>query len=354
MRNQTARILLCAVAFLFVGNTIGAQSLLDLPRDSQEARVVQRIGLTYVTISYHRPLVKGRQIWGGLVPYGQVWRAGANENTTIEFTDPVSLEGQPLARGRYGLHMIPGEHSWTVILSKNSTSWGSYTYDGMEDALRVTVQPRPAEFEEALTYTFDDPKEDSAVATLRWEKLAVSFQIKVNVRDLVAESLKNQVRAWSRWNYEGWDEAARYLLENGGDLNEALRFEEGSINAEERGENLLAKALILEKLGRKEEAKAVRERAGAVGTLLQNHNFARYLQNAGNQEAALEIFQMNVRLHPNDWIAHNDAARLACARGDFDAAVREIRLAIAGAPEASKRGQQALLKRLEAKEDINK
>ena len=130
MRNQMARTLLWAVAFLFVANTIEAQSLLDLPRDSQEARVVQRIGLTYVTISYHRPLVKGRQIWGRLVPYGQVWRAGANENTTIEFTDPVSLEGQPVARGRYGLHMIPGERSWTVILSKNSTSWGSYTYDG--------------------------------------------------------------------------------------------------------------------------------------------------------------------------------------------------------------------------------
>src|SRR5215472_6099898 len=114
-----------------------AQSLvMSLPRPSQRAVVSQRIGLTDVTITYHRPLVGGRKIWGDLVPEGKVWRAGANENTTIEFTDAVMVEGQALAKGVYGLHMIPEPESWTVIFSKNSTSWGSFTYDQAEDALR--------------------------------------------------------------------------------------------------------------------------------------------------------------------------------------------------------------------------
>lgn len=116
-----------------------AQSVLDLPRPSQYAQVTQRIGLTDITISYSRPLVKGRKVFGGIVPYGQIWRAGANENTIIEFSDPVSIEGQPVAKGTYGLHMIPGETEWTVILSKTSSSWGSFTYDQKEDALRVKV-----------------------------------------------------------------------------------------------------------------------------------------------------------------------------------------------------------------------
>ncbi|HEY2169440.1 MAG TPA: DUF2911 domain-containing protein [Candidatus Angelobacter sp.] len=119
--------------------------MLDLPRDSQHAKIIQRVGITDITINYHRPLVKGRKVWGGLVPYGQVWRAGANENTTIEFTDPVTVEGKQLARGIYGLHMLPTENEWTVIFSKAATAWGSFTYNQLEDALRVTVKSQTAE-----------------------------------------------------------------------------------------------------------------------------------------------------------------------------------------------------------------
>src|SRR5271165_4290797 len=124
---------------------------LDLPLQSQHAIVTQRLGVTDITINYHRPLANGRKIWGGLVPYGQVWRAGANENTTITFRDPVTVEGQPLDRGTYGLHMIPGENEWTVIFSKMADAWGSFTYDEKEDALRVTVKPQATEQRDALT-----------------------------------------------------------------------------------------------------------------------------------------------------------------------------------------------------------
>ena len=133
--------------------TVFGQNDLNLPDVSQAAMIRQRIALTDITITYHRPLTNGRKIWGGLVPFGQVWRAGANENTTIEVTDPVTVEGQALPKGIYGLHMIPTPDSWTVIFSKTYTGWGSYSYKQEEDALRVNVKPRPlTENEEALDY----------------------------------------------------------------------------------------------------------------------------------------------------------------------------------------------------------
>src|SRR5690349_13005923 len=117
------RVVAAAFGVWFVASLCQAQSaLLNIPRQSQHAVITQRIGITDITINYHRPLVNGRKVWGGLVPYGEVWRAGANENTTIAFSDPVTVEGKSLPKGTYGLHMIPNEKEWTVIFSKNSTS----------------------------------------------------------------------------------------------------------------------------------------------------------------------------------------------------------------------------------------
>src|SRR5512140_3455997 len=126
LRENRVTLCACVGAWLAAGSVpVAAQSLvLSMPRPSQRAVVSQRIGLTDVTITYHRPLAGGRKIWDGIVPYGKVWRAGANENTTIEFSDPVSVEGQPLAKGVYGLHMIPNPDSSAVIFSKTNTGWG--------------------------------------------------------------------------------------------------------------------------------------------------------------------------------------------------------------------------------------
>src|ERR1700746_1929016 len=143
MKKLTLKAFALCLAILALGETVSAQNDLNLPDVSQAAEVKQRIALTDITLNYHRPLVNGRKIWGGLVPYGKVWRAGANENTTIEFSDPVSVEWQPLAKGVYGLHMIPNPDSWTLIFSKTNTAWGSYSYDQKEEALRVDVTPRP-------------------------------------------------------------------------------------------------------------------------------------------------------------------------------------------------------------------
>src|SRR5216110_1459909 len=172
------------IAILGLTGAAFAQNDLNLPDVSQAAEVKQRIALTDIKVTYHRPLVKGRKIWGALVPYGKVWRAGANENTTIEFSDPVSVEGKPLDKGTYGLHMIPNSDSCTVIFSKTNTGWGSYSYDQKEDALRVDVKPRSlSENKEALEFDFEDLKPTSAAVTMKWEKLGVPFTISINDSD---------------------------------------------------------------------------------------------------------------------------------------------------------------------------
>jgi hypothetical protein len=344
------------IAALFASVPIAhAQSaLLDLPRDSQRARVTQRIGITDITIRYHRPLVKGRKVFGGLEPYGKVWRAGANENTIIEFSDPVTVEGKPLAKGVYGLHMIPGDAEWTVIFSKNSSSWGSFSYDQAEDALRVTVKSHPDEMHEAMTFDFDDPKPNAVTVTMRWDKIAVPFKVEVNLAETVEGSLHNQLRGRVQYEWESWEDAANFLADNKINPEEALKFANQSIQIEERFENLMTKAQILDTLNRKDEAATARNRALDMGTAIQLHVYGRQLQQQGKQEEAFTVYRANIKRYPSHWLAHNEAARLACAKGDFDSAVKEMKLAAAGAGDQNKPGIEALVKRLENKEDINK
>lgn len=332
-----------------------AQSaVLDLPRESQHAQITQRIGITDITISYHRPLVKGRKVFGGLEPYGTVWRAGANENTTIKFTDAVTVEGKPLPAGTYGLHMIPGENEWTVIFSKVATAWGSFTYDQKEDALRVTVKPQASEFHEALTYDFDDPKPNATTVTMRWDKVAVAFKVEVNTNEIVADTLHKQLRGLAQYTWEGWDDAANYFLTQKTNLDEALKYADRSIQVEERFDNLMTKANILDGLNRKDEATVARNRALGMANVTQLHFYGRTLQQQGKQDQAFEVFRTNIKKNPNHWLTHAELARLASAKGDFDTAVKEMKLAAAGSPDQNKAGIEAQVKRLENKEDINK
>lgn len=350
----SAAVLMAATFFFQVADAAAQSAVVDVPRGSQHATVMQRIGITNITINYHRPLVNGRKVWGGLVPYGQVWRAGANENTTIEFTDPVTVEGQPLAKGVYGLHMLPGENEWTVIFSKMNSAWGSFSYDQKEDALRVTVKPQPSEMHEAVTYDFDDPKPDAVTVTLRWEKVAVPFKIGVNTHEIVTESLHHQLRGLAQYTFEGWDDSANYFLAEKYNLEEALKYSDRSIGVEERFDNLMTKASILDALNRKTDAEAARKRALPLASAQQLHNYGRQLQIQGKQEEAFIVFRENMKKNPNHWTAHNEASRIAVAKGDFDGAVKEMKLAKDVAPEQIKAPLDGIVKRLEKKEDINK
>src|SRR5215471_2050374 len=223
-------LLFLAAAMVAASAATLAQTPLTLPQASPPATVSQTIGLTEIDITYHRPAVNGRKIWGGLVPYGEVWRAGANENTTITFSSPVKIGGKPLAAGTYGLHMIPTTKQWTVIFSNVSSAWGSFSYDEKEDALRVTATPQPAEgFVERLSYTFDDPTETQASFVLRWEKLKVPVKVEVDTPQVVMASIRAELRGLPRFSWPGWNQAAAYWLRHGGDLEEATKFADQSI-----------------------------------------------------------------------------------------------------------------------------
>jgi hypothetical protein len=352
-RTALRGVLFCLLLTTLTGLCLAQSFVLDLPRQSQHAVVSQRIGITDITINYHRPLVNDRKVWGGLVPYGQVWRAGANENTTITFSDPVTIEGKALDRGTYGLHMIPNADEWTIIFSRNSTSWGAFTYKEAEDALRVNVKPQTVGMHNALTYDFDDVKPDSTVVELEWEKVAVPFKVAVDVHPLVEASLQKQLRNLSQYTWISWDDAANYLIAEKVDYEDAVAYENKSIELEDRYDNEHAKSVALRALNRKDEADATLKRALDLATPLQVHFYARGLQGEKRNDEAFAVFRENAKKHPDMWFTHTGMARIYSAQGKYDDATKEMKLALAGAPENQKTYVDGLVKKLEARQDIN-
>jgi tetratricopeptide (TPR) repeat protein len=345
--------LFCLLMAALSGVSQAQSFVLDLPLQSQQAEISQRIGITDITIHYHRPLINDRKVWGDLVPYGKVWRAGANFNTTITFSDPVTIEGKPLDKGTYGLHMIPNADEWTIIFSKNSTSWGAFTYDEKEDALRVTVKPKAADLHNALTYDFDQLQPDSAVVELEWEKVAVPFKVGVDVHDAVQASLKKQLRNLSQYTWMSWDDAATYLITEKVALDDALTYANKSIENEDRYENEITKSKALTALNRKDEATTAQKKALDLANPLQIHIYGRQLQGEKRSDEAFAIFRENAKKHPDQWFVHSGLARIYCSEGKFDDAAKEMKLALAGAPDNQKTYVDGLVKRLESKQDIN-
>jgi hypothetical protein len=356
MNTITLKLFVGYLAVAGIGGTVFAQNDLNLPDVSQAAEVKQRIALTDIAIKYHRPLMNGRKIWGGLVPYGKVWRAGANENTTIEFSDPVSVEGKPLDKGVYGLHMIPNPDSWTVIFSKTNTGWGSYSYEQKEDALRVEVKPRAlAETKEALEFEFEDLKPDSTAVTLKWEKLGVPFTVSVNDADQTLQNIRAQLKGRGQFTWQALDEGAQFCLTRKINLDEALRWADASIQNEERFDNLSTKADIQKALNRPDEAKTTWNKALEKATGPQLYTYGRQLQNQKQGAQAMEIFKEVAKRFPKGVYGSLAQARIKSAAGDFAGAANDAKQAQAAAPtDAQKQSIQALITRLEAKQDINK
>jgi len=275
-------------AILFVLCT-SALAQVDLPRPSQKASVMQRIGVTDVTITYSRPGVKGRKIWGDplpgqtaegeatlddqnkrpsgavIVPYGHVWRTGANEATQFVVSDDVLINGQKLAAGSYSLHTIPGKDEWTIVFNGTSNQWGSFDYDPAKDTLRVKAKPQWVnENEEWLSYSFDPVTDDSAQVNIRWEKISVPFTVKV--ADVAATTLTHLKNAVGNAKPDDWRtplQAGNYLLNNKDTADDAqgMAWLDQSIKVKETFQNLVAKTNALYKAGKKDEAIALGEQA---------------------------------------------------------------------------------------------
>ncbi len=307
-----------------------------------------------MTVKYSRPLVNGRKVWGGLVPYGEVWRAGANENTVITFADPVTIEGKPLDKGSYGLFMIPTESDWTIIFSKTTTAWGAFTYKQDEDVLRVTVKPTASDFHEALLYDFDQLNPDSAMVTLHWDKLAVPFKVAVDVPKVVEASLDKQFRGIVQYTWVSYNDAANYFLTYKVDLPEGLKYADTSIQIEPRYDNLMTKSQLLTAMGKTDEAQKYTAMALEKADPGQSYQYARQLQHEGKQDQAFAIYHDLAKKYPTNIYAYAGLARVAVGAGNYDEAVKQMKLAKDAAPDNAKSQIQGLINRLEKKEDINK
>jgi hypothetical protein len=242
-----------------------AAAQIMIPRESNRYEASQMVGDTKITISYHRPNVKGRQIFGGLVPYGEVWRTGANNATVIEFSNDVMINGQALKKGKYSLHTLPTTGDWTVIFNKVADQWGSFTYDAKEDVLRVPVKTAKTEFHETMTIDFDNVVGNKADVTIRWAELAVPFT--VDVGDFNSRFVMENAR---RTNSERIT-LANYILASKmtGSYDQALAWTEDSLRMSESFGALSLKARLLGEMGRKAEAIAAGEKAIQIGKAAQ-------------------------------------------------------------------------------------
>ncbi|HEY2018608.1 MAG TPA: DUF2911 domain-containing protein [Bryobacteraceae bacterium] len=346
--------------------------------NNQKAIVTQYIGPVRITIDYSSPAVHGPdgkdrrgQIWGKLVPYGLTdlgfgngkpapWRAGANENTVFEISDKVSIEGKPLAAGRYGLHMIAGPEEWVLIFSKDANAWGSFYYEAANDVLRVTVKPHKHEYREWLTYEFTTRRPTETVAELQWEELAVPWNIKVeNINDLYISKMKENLTNVQGFGWRGWVAASQFCVAQNTHLEQALEWAEIAVSKQFVGEanftTLSNKAAVLDKLGRKDDAAKTMQTAvrHPSATPLDLHQYGRRLLAEKKNREAMEVFQLNSERNGEQWPVHVGLARGYAANGDAKQALEHARKALAQAPDdLNRKSLQAMVAALEAGQPV--
>ena len=337
--NSAVYLLTLMLALCFV--TPNANAQLDLPRGSQNASVMQTVGKTKMYINYSRPSVNGREIWGKLVPYGMnnfgfgtakesPWRAGANENTIIKFTDDVAIDGKTVEAGTYGLHMVINpDNTADIILSNNSTAWGSYFYSPDEDAVRVRVTMKDHPHTEQLTFGFENVTQNSADVVLNWEKKQIPFKIEVDVANIVLADIRRKLQDQPGFNRQTWEQAAAFSLNNGGDLNEALSWidaaRSGQNFSQETFANTQIRAGILNKLGRQAEAMESMDAFLPQATVFEVHQYGRQLIGLGMKDKALEVFKMNAEKHKEAWPTNYGLARAYSAKGDYKKALEHLK-----------------------------
>lgn len=324
---------LAVVMILVFATMIAAQETSELSTppngDNQHATVSQWIGPVKISIDYHSPKVhhpdnndRTGHIWGEVVHYGFVdegfgptkaapWRAGANESTSITFSNDVKIEGKDLKAGTYALFLdVEKTGPWNWVFS-NHLGWGSFQYDPQDEALRVPVTPEEAPFTEFLTYGFDDRRSDSAVAYLQWEKKRIPFKIAIsNVNQLYVAKMRQDLESWAGFNYQDWQSAAQFCADNKVNLEEALQWADKAINGPFRGatiahedfSTLSTKAAVLEAMGRESDADALIEKALHLpGTDAYSvYAYGMGLLGRGKKDRAMKIFVFNQQQHPQD------------------------------------------------------
>jgi Protein of unknown function (DUF2911) len=382
MRIPFRRLFLAFVPLVaFSVPAFGAASITLPPSgDNPRSTVTQAVGPVMVTIDYSSPRVvrgpndrKGK-IWGELVPWGLTdlgfngcsscpWRAGANENTLFSVTNDVKVQGQPLAAGTYGLHMIPGQEEWTIIFSKDTTSWGSFWYDAKQDALRVKTKADKSDYHEWLSYEFTEREPEKATVALKWENLQVPFSISVeNATQIWVDNLRRDLHGSAGFSWQYWQQAAAFCAQKKTNLPEALKWAERAVSdptwagGQENFMTLSTLSRLQSMNGREQDAAKTFDKAinHPTTTPIQIHFAARQLMTDGKKQDAIKLFQLNAKRYPNQWPVHVGLMRGYSAMGDKKKALEEAKLALAQAPDSgNKKNLEGLIKQLEEGKEIN-
>lgn len=289
---------------------VPAQDMLVATKVSQRASITQRIGTTDVTVVYHSPLAKSRKIFGGIVPFDFVvdgieypWRAGSNENTTIEFTHNVTIQGQPLAKGKYGLHIYVKENEWIYIFSNKADSWGSFAYNKEEDALRVTATPEKTHYQEWLSYEFVHREPESASLELHWSNIKCALKIEVDVTSSVLADLKNKEEKTS----DDYIKMAQLTVkQNPNKIDEALGYVEQSIGIGKEFRNTMLKSELMAKKGQQKEGQKLKEEAIALGKGFPYYYYysLSFMLLEGEKQKTYDLLSKMLQKEPTNWVAH--------------------------------------------------
>ncbi|MFK8161006.1 MAG: DUF2911 domain-containing protein [Lewinella sp.] len=357
MKHIFLFFLCCCLSF-----TASAQLQLPPSGGNQKSVVTQYLGAhAYVTITYMSPDVtsprgqsrKGK-IWGGVVPYGlqnlqfgistadnpSPWRAGANENTVVELSHDMVVQGKALPAGKYGLHLIPEETGeWTVIFSNNSGAWGSYFYLESEDALRVMTKPEACAYTEWLTFDFTDRQEASCTVALKWDELSVPITFDLpNSKEIYVDYLRSAMQNSIGFSWTERNNAALYCLQNDVNVEEALTWAEqtaqNSFVGQENATTLQTLASLQMKVGKESAGMETMMKAAnhASAGVFQVHQIGRQMLAAGKNDEALKVFRLNVERHGDVWPVNVGLARALSATGDFKMALKHAEKALANAP----------------------
>jgi hypothetical protein len=348
--------------------------------DNQHSIVTQYIGPVEITIDYHSPNVhapdgtdRRGKIWGALVPYGMAnlgfgtcgdqcpWRGGANENTVFKTSHDITVQGKPLKAGSYGMHFLPAEKEWTIIFSNNHTSWGSFTYNVKEDALRVAATPQKSEYHEWLTYDFLDRETNQATVALRWEDLQVPFKIEVpNIEDIYIAKISEELRNSPGFSWQSWDAAAQYTLQINKHLDKGLQWAQLAVTypfiGQENFTTLSTLSRLQEANGQKAEAQKTLEKAldHPTGGPIDLHQFARNLQQQKKTQEAIRVFELNAKKHAGVWPTDVGLMRAESAKGNYKQALKHAKVALSKAPDNNNRTNiENMIKTLEQGKDIN-
>ena len=351
----------CGFLMLLASIIVQAQGI-TAPRTPSPAAVVsQTIGISTITVNYSRPSVKGRGVWGNLVPYGwnvqgfgagnsAPWRAGANENTTIKFTHEAKVEGQTVPPGTYGLFFVVNkDNTGEVVLSKDSRSWGSFFYDEKNDQLRARIQTREIPNTELLTYDFINTSKTAAELVLNWEKKQLPVKIEFDVDKIVMTNAAEELKGPVGFNWQGFASAANYALQNNTNQEQALKWIDQAVAQNKNFNTLNVKSGLLKQTGKSEEADKIMTEAISIATENELNTYGYTLLGQGQHDKAISIFQLNTQRFTKSANTWDSLGEAYATKGDKKNAVTNFKKSLSLNPPANvKANSEKYLKQLGA------